>query len=317
MFEPLSLYILASCQKFRKNKWTWRQARLVQQTTGALLSLHLDLYLSTGEAWWTRFPPFPTSQRPLLRTYFQHSSLCPTKRELGTPIFGRFIREFREQPQVARFFADRVSPHLQSRRRAEKGYKMSAAVPFLPMSPTLEGIPGEGWTGEPMAKKTFFPEKNTKWGCLRTPMVTIFITIDWDVYLVDKHPFATYLTQCSSMFFPRLEPDRWGGRLWPHGILSGHWHPLAAGGGEPGYGPGFHKEMLAGHIYIYIHIICGIYVYIYMLRDTAIFDTFLNFMVSETTRWWKTTLIFPTESRDEHPWAAAIWCDNIFSQMYR
>lgn len=222
----------------------------------------------------------------------------------GTPIFGRFIREFREQPQVARFFADLVFPHLQSRRRAEKGYKMSAAVPFLPMSPALEGIPGEGWTGEPMAKKTFFPEKITKWGCLRTPMVTIFITIDWDVYLVDKHPFATYLTQCSSMFFPRLEPDRWGGRLWPHGILSGHWHPLAAGGGEPGYGPGFHKEMLAGHIYIYI--ICGIYVYIYMLRDTAIFDTFLNFMVSETTRWWKTTLIFPTESRDEHPWAAAI-----------
>lgn len=164
MFEPLSLYILASCQKFRKNKWTWRQARLVQQTTGALLSLHLDLYLSTGEAWWTRFPPFPTSQRPLLRTYFQHSSLCPTKRELGTPIFGRFIREFREQPQVARFFADLVFPHLQSRRRAEKGYKMSAAVPFLPMSPALEGIPGEGWTGEPMAKKTFFSRKKHQMG---------------------------------------------------------------------------------------------------------------------------------------------------------
>ena len=27
-------------------------------------------------------------------------------------------------------------------RQADKGYKMSAAVPFLPMSPALEGIPG-------------------------------------------------------------------------------------------------------------------------------------------------------------------------------
>ena len=27
-------------------------------------------------------------------------------------------------------------------RHADKGYKMSAAVPFLPMSPALEGIPG-------------------------------------------------------------------------------------------------------------------------------------------------------------------------------
>ena len=31
-------------------------------------------------------------------------------------------------------------------RSADKGYKMSAAVPFLPMSPALEGIPGEAFS---------------------------------------------------------------------------------------------------------------------------------------------------------------------------
>jgi hypothetical protein len=80
------------------------------------------------------------------------------------------------------------------------------------------------------------------------------------------------------------------------------WPLTSAGCGRWGarVRPGFPQRNASG-TYIYIYIICGIYVYIYMLRDTAIFDTFLNFMVSETTRWWKTTLIFPTESRDEHP----------------
>ena len=31
---------------------------------------------------------------------------------------------------------------LNSRQAESKGYKMSAAVPFLPMSPALEGLPG-------------------------------------------------------------------------------------------------------------------------------------------------------------------------------
>ena len=35
------------------------------------------------------------------------------------------------------------NPHkLNSRQAESKGYKMSAAVPFLPMSPALEGLPG-------------------------------------------------------------------------------------------------------------------------------------------------------------------------------
>ena len=41
--------------------------------------------------------------------------------------------------------------HLWPVRHAEsKGYKMSAAVPFLPMSPALEGIPGEEEGFDPM-----------------------------------------------------------------------------------------------------------------------------------------------------------------------
>ena len=37
-----------------------------------------------------------------------------------------------------------------ARHAESKGYKMSAAVPFLPMSPALEGIPGEEEGFDPM-----------------------------------------------------------------------------------------------------------------------------------------------------------------------
>lgn len=65
--------------------------------------------------------------------------------------FGRLFWEEKDMIQhVQVLWSQRfLSLHLRKstlcffrNRHADKGYKMSAAVPFLPMSPALEGIPG-------------------------------------------------------------------------------------------------------------------------------------------------------------------------------
>ncbi|CAK9049774.1 Chlorophyll a-b binding protein 6, partial [Durusdinium trenchii] len=45
---------------------------------------------------------------------------------------------------------DPAETYLEERQAESKGYKMSAAVPFLPMSPALEGLPGEEEGFDPM-----------------------------------------------------------------------------------------------------------------------------------------------------------------------
>ncbi|CAL1136017.1 unnamed protein product [Cladocopium goreaui] len=64
-------------------------------------------------------------------------------------------------------------------RRAEKGYKMSAAVPFLPMSPALEGIPGEEEGFDPMGFSLAIDIRWLREAELKHGRVAMLATVGW------------------------------------------------------------------------------------------------------------------------------------------
>jgi len=64
-------------------------------------------------------------------------------------------------------------------RKAEKGYKMSAAVPFLPMSPALEGIPGEEEGFDPMGFSLAIDIRWLREAELKHGRVAMLATVGW------------------------------------------------------------------------------------------------------------------------------------------
>jgi len=66
-----------------------------------------------------------------------------------------------------------------SRRAESKGYKMSAAVPFLPMSPALEGIPGEEEGFDPMGFSLAIDIRWLREAELKHGRVCMLATVGW------------------------------------------------------------------------------------------------------------------------------------------
>jgi len=64
-------------------------------------------------------------------------------------------------------------------RHADKGYKMSAAVPFLPMSPALEGIPGEEEGFDPMGFSLAIDIRWLREAELKHGRVAMLATLGW------------------------------------------------------------------------------------------------------------------------------------------
>ncbi|CAJ1432205.1 unnamed protein product [Effrenium voratum] len=64
-------------------------------------------------------------------------------------------------------------------RQAESGYKMSAAVPFLPMSPALEGMPGEEEGFDPMGFSLAIDIKWLREAELKHGRVAMLATVGW------------------------------------------------------------------------------------------------------------------------------------------
>jgi len=75
---------------------------------------------------------------------------------------------------------DASSPLMRSvSRSADKGYKMSAAVPFLPMSPALEGIPGEEEGFDPMGFSLAIDIRWLREAELKHGRVAMLATLGW------------------------------------------------------------------------------------------------------------------------------------------
>jgi len=77
-------------------------------------------------------------------------------------------------------FAGRVQKTRSNvARQADKGYKMSAAVPFLPMSPALEGIPGEEEGFDPMGFSLAIDIRWLREAELKHGRVAMLATLGW------------------------------------------------------------------------------------------------------------------------------------------
>jgi len=78
-------------------------------------------------------------------------------------------------------FTGRSQPAVRSSvaRQAESGYKMSPAVPFLPMSPALEGIPGEEEGFDPMGFSLAIDIRWLREAELKHGRVAMLATLGW------------------------------------------------------------------------------------------------------------------------------------------
>jgi len=93
---------------------------------------------------------------------------------------------YAQKESTSSAFASSVSPAKKSfsgrskvARRAESGYKMSPAVPFLPMSPALEGIPGEEEGFDPMGFSLAIDIKWLREAELKHGRVAMLATVGW------------------------------------------------------------------------------------------------------------------------------------------
>jgi len=72
-----------------------------------------------------------------------------------------------------------LSKSTRTARQAEGGYKMSPAVPFLPMSPALEGMPGEEEGFDPMGFSLAFDIRWLREAELKHGRVCMLATVGW------------------------------------------------------------------------------------------------------------------------------------------
>lgn len=88
--------------------------------------------------------------------------------------------ELRSQSSKVASFTGRTSVKKRSvARQAESGYKMSPAVPFLPMSPALEGIPGEEEGFDPMGFSLAIDIRWLREAELKHGRVAMLATLGW------------------------------------------------------------------------------------------------------------------------------------------
>jgi len=76
-------------------------------------------------------------------------------------------------------FTGRSQPKSSVARQAESGYKMSPAVPFLPMSPALEGLPGEEEGFDPMGFSLAIDIRWLREAELKHGRVAMLATVGW------------------------------------------------------------------------------------------------------------------------------------------